>query len=770
MKKLLLFTIFTLAALANYAQPTANDLIIHGYVLSGAQGNAVEGYPVTVALNNNTLQTVYTNSNGWYTTFIVGGSTTGPNQTYVVFTEDSCTGNILSQSISNNQGTVDEATASFTICENNANPCNAAFEYVIDGTSISGINLSDGILLSYTWSVNGLEVSTSENLTFNPQEQGEYVVCLHVVSGTMDPIGCEDTYCATISTVSDTTGGDCFASFTASISQSNPLRALLNGSSSFAGPNASYSWDFGDNSTANTVNAEHTYNQAGYYNVCLIVASGTCTDTLCSEIYVPGNNANPCDASFSWNQTNTNPTNTEALAAFTSVNSANQSSMVHAWYVDGVFRSDAANPSMGFDIPGSYSVCHSVNNALTGCADTTCQVVTFSVDTNEVCNANFTSAISQSNPMRALLSNQSNPGQNTGATYFWDFGDNSMATSFNAEHTYASNGVYLVCLTVTSANCTDTYCSEVVIAGEVPTNFSIGGQVFAGNQLADLGSARLYSLDQTSNAVELIQTTSIDSGFYAFHNVAAGLYIIKAGLSETSEYFGQYVPTYFGSQFYWVNAEPVNVSENGFSYNISLIYAGNPGGNGMVNGDIDDGPYRLAGSSSSSASTLVSGADVFVTDLVGNPQRFTISNLDGTFQVTDLAYGTYRLFSDVTGMICVPVEFTLAEETPNVTINLVMGEMVLSTSVSTEGLSGNVYPNPASDIARIDLNLSVTQTIAMSLIAADGKVVWNSSQVVNAGKQSVLIPVSTIAKGFYFLRLNGMSNQVIGVRKLSVIH
>jgi PKD repeat protein len=770
MKKLILLCIFTLASLANIAQPTANDLIIHGYVTAGSEGLAQEGYPVNIILENTILQTVFTNNNGWYTATIIGGSQTGPNQTFEVTTEDTCTGNILSQSISNNQGTINEATASFVVCESLVNPCNASFEVVINGNSIYGINQSTGTLLSYTWSIDGVEIFNTENLSFTFPVTGEYVVCLHVVSGTMDPIGCEDTYCQTVNFSQDTTNTGCMSSFTSEISASNPLRALLNGSSSYVGPNASYSWTFGDNSTANTMNAEHTYNQAGTYNVCLIVASGICADTLCSEVYVPGNNTLPCDAEFTWNQTNTNPSNTEALAAFTSAYGPNEESIEHAWLVDGEFRTSSANPSMGFNIPGTYTVCHAIYNTQTACADTSCQIVSFNADTNIVCTAYFTSSISQSNPMRALLSNQSNPGQNTGATYFWDLGDGSTATTFNVEHTYASNGIYYVCLTVSSGDCSNTYCLDVVISSEVPTDFSIGGQVFAGNQLADIGSARLFSIDQTSNAVELIQTASIDSGFYVFNNVASGLYIIKAGLSETSDFYGQYVPTYFGSQFYWVNAETVFVDANGFTYNISLIYAGNPGGNGTVNGDIDDGPYRLSGSSASSASTLVSGADVFVTDFVGNPQRFTVSNLDGTFQINDLAYGTYRLFSDITGMLCVPVEFTLSAETPNVSINLVMGELVLSTSTVSEVVGSNIYPNPASEIARIDLNLNASQTVNMSLVAADGKIVWSSTQVVNSGKQSILIPVSTIAKGFYFLKLNGMNNQVIGVRKLSVIH
>ena len=769
MKRILLICLLTLAGFSANAQATANDLFIYGYVTAGAQNIAQQGYPVNVSLNNNLIQTAYTNANGWYTMIIVGGSVTGPNQIYTVSTNDTCSNAVLTQAISNNQGTIDEALASFVVCTNTSNTCNSAFELVINGNSVSALNQSNGTLLSYSWSVNGVTVSNNENLSFDNAEPGIYEICLHVVSGTMNPIGCEDTYCESIVISGDTTNTECYASFTSEISAINPLRALLNSSLSVAGDGASYLWDFGDNSTATTINAEHTYNQAGFYTICLTVVSGLCSDTYCAEVYVPGNNANECYADFSWTQLNTNPSGTEALVAFNNQNSNSEGE--HFWFVDGDFDTSDSSPLIGLNLFQTYSVCHVVSNALFACSDTVCQSITLFGDTASDCNASFNWSLSQANPMRALLSNQSIPGMNTNATFAWDLGDGSSASTFNVEHTYAEAGTYSVCLTISSGNCTDTYCSNVVVTGSNLSQFNIGGQVFAGNAWADLGSVRLFAIDQTSNAVEWVQTTPIDSGYYYFDNVAVGTYIIKAGLSETSDYYGTYVPTYFGSQFYWFNAEVVVVTENGFTYNIALIYAGNPGGNGIVNGDIDDGPYRLsAAAGANSSSTLVSSADVFVTDLVGNPQRYTVTNSSGQFQVSNLAYGTYRLFSDIPGMICIPVEFTLSSEIPEVMINLVMGDLVTSTSTSFEAVSGEVYPNPATDIARINLNLSASQHVNLSLIAADGKTVWTSTQMVQSGKQTITIPITNIAKGFYFLKLNGINNHVIGVRKISVTY
>lgn len=51
-------------------------------------------------------------------------------------------------------------------------------------------------------------------------------------------------------------------------------------------------------------------------------------------------------------------------------------------------------------------------------------------------------------------------------SYFWSFGDGAYAYTENPEHTYATNGTFLVCFTVYAADsCTSTYCDSIEITG-----------------------------------------------------------------------------------------------------------------------------------------------------------------------------------------------------------------------------------------------------------------------------------------------------------------
>ena len=50
------------------------------------------------------------------------------------------------------------------------------------------------------------------------------------------------------------------------------------------------------------------------------------------------------------------------------------------------------------------------------------------------------------------------------STWEWEFGDGNTASTANPQHTYAQEGTYAVCLTVTDANgCAGTYCDSVAI-------------------------------------------------------------------------------------------------------------------------------------------------------------------------------------------------------------------------------------------------------------------------------------------------------------------
>ncbi|MFN0032229.1 MAG: PKD domain-containing protein [Flavobacteriales bacterium] len=51
------------------------------------------------------------------------------------------------------------------------------------------------------------------------------------------------------------------------------------------------------------------------------------------------------------------------------------------------------------------------------------------------------------------------------ATWLWSYGNDDTSDDQGGNVWYEENGIYVVCLTITTDNCTDTYCQEVVVTG-----------------------------------------------------------------------------------------------------------------------------------------------------------------------------------------------------------------------------------------------------------------------------------------------------------------
>lgn len=589
MKKLLLS--FFVALVATFQVLASDNLLITGQITSITNGvsTAVDGQTVTFTYTGNSgteTWTATTGINGFYEISLVGMSVTGPNRLVIVSTPG-CNGALLMDTVSNNQGTIDQAVVNFIACETTTNNCEAFFSYTIAENNNQIVifeNESFGSALSSVWSINGVNFSDNESPEhlFAP---GSYEVCLHVVSGTMDPIGCEDTYCTSVVIEGEPAG--CEASFNANVSQANPLRMLyFNTSTTSANGNTTYTWNFGDGSTANTNNAEHTYDQAGFYTVCLIMQNDLCSDTICEQVYVPG---------------------------------------------------------------------------------------------------------------------------------------------------------------------------------VAPEGYLVAGAIVFNGMTADDAKVKLYSIDATTGTAELYAQTEVDSlGSYTFLNVPTGSYYIKANLTQFSNYFGQFAPTYYGNVLYWENATMVEVSSNGDGYNIALLAAENNGGPGTVGGNVDEGPGRLMNPELySAASGPAANVHVLVTDLAGSAQRWTISDSEGNFNINNLDYGTYQLFADVAGIVSIPVEFTISPEAPNANVMFVLGDIV--TSISTSATNNLViFPNPANSSVQIKWNNSTAQKL--KLISTTGSLILEQNV---SGTQSQL-DLSAVAAGAYFLVLENEQGIRVSTKLLNV--
>ena len=589
MKKLLL-SLFV-ALLTTLQVIASNDLLITGQITSISNGvsTAVDGQVVNFTYTGTSGTETWsatTGINGFYEISLVGMSVTGPNRLVIVSTPG-CNGALLMDTVSNNQGMVDQAVVNFVSCETVSNNCEAFFSYSIASTNDQIVvfeNESFGAALSSIWSINGVNFSEDESpeYLFAP---GTYEVCLHVVSGTMDPIGCEDTYCTAIVIEGEPAG--CEASFNANVSQANPLRMLyFNTSSTSASGTTTYTWDLGDGSTANTNNVEHTYSEAGYYTVCLIMQNDLCSDTICQEVLVPG---------------------------------------------------------------------------------------------------------------------------------------------------------------------------------QTLEGFLVAGSIIINGMAADDAKVKLYSVDATSGATELYTQTEVDSlGRYAFLNVPAGAYYIKANLTEFSSYFSQFAPTYFGNVLYWENATLVEVVSNQDNYNIAMLAAENNGGPGTVGGNVDEGPGRLMNPELfSSATGPAANVHVLVTNLAGAAQRWTNSDANGNFTINSLDYGDYLLFADVAGIVSIPMAFTISPDTPNATVMFVLGDLITSVS-SNKSEEIIIFPNPAVNMVQVFSTQSDVQKLKLINIA--GSLVFEQTI---SGKQSQL-DVSSLAAGTYFLVVENFQGSRISTKLLNV--
>ncbi|MCH2042799.1 MAG: PKD domain-containing protein [Saprospiraceae bacterium] len=235
-----------------------------------------------------------------------------------------------------------------------------------------------------------------------------------------------------------------------------PGTITFNGFGQSATPPLTYTWDFGDNTTAIGQTSTHLYTSPGCYTPTLTVASGNCATTVVADtclVVVPAPVADftmdaptACELPHVVNFTNNSSNANSYTWSFGNGGSSTAISPSHTYTA---YDSEGDNPD------GVFPIVLAVTNS-EGCVDTLRDTVLIS---NLEANINLVSINNCIPSGTTTFSDNSTNVSNAfqSVTWNWDFGNTLGATTENTSTTYPDSGTYVTQLIVTdNIGCVDS--------------------------------------------------------------------------------------------------------------------------------------------------------------------------------------------------------------------------------------------------------------------------------------------------------------------------
>lgn len=341
-------------------------------------------------------------------------------------------------------------------------------------------------------------------------------------------------------------------------------------------------------------------------------------------------------------------------------------------------------------------------------------------------------------------------------SWHWGFGDGTTSTLQNPEHTYSTNGFFIVTLTVTETvnniEKTSTATKRLYIYDR--DYYHLGGHVFSDHFPIDKGYAYLFMVDSLNEHI-VVDTITFDTlGYYFFYHIPKGNYIVKVEPMIESQYYGTLLPTYYGDKQFWEDAEIIKLNNTCWEYDINLKCSeGISLGEGSILGNVvfDD-------LLSSFIDFSLDGINIYLFDDDDNLLYCNYSDKLGSFAFSSIELSTYWLYPEVTGVQSERIKVELTTEIPiidDIEIRVIDNgtSYVLPDEGKLESKVGLPFPNPtASEKINVPLNFTSggSNEISYAVFNFYGQmVVSGKAQVNNNGYH---ISLADIKNGSYVIR------------------
>lgn len=343
-------------------------------------------------------------------------------------------------------------SCSSTSCDSvqvNGNTCTANFEWTRWQTNDKKVNfyaLAIDSLHRYQWNFFDGTGSDAKNPVKTYTTYGWKKVCLTV---TRKDSSCTATRCDSINLSTN-----CVANF-GFVRNLNLARTY-----SFEGQNVAgvtYSWNFGDSSTATGRLTQHTFATPGTYFVTLTINSNSCQASITKQIIVIDSSFYTCQARFESQRIDSFG---NVYGKFTNTSYGNYNAI--RWSFGNGQSSTGSPETVLYTQAGVYPVClsvYSIQGNDTVCQNTTCR--NFSTQTSSAsCRASFSFSTSGQNNYQFI-----NLSTGTGLVYSWKVNGIQLGQARNFSYTFPGSGMYTVCMRIMKqdSTCVDELCRNILI-------------------------------------------------------------------------------------------------------------------------------------------------------------------------------------------------------------------------------------------------------------------------------------------------------------------